>query len=285
MKLGAGTYAWSAYGCGLAVAIQEIASLGIKYVDVLGAGHGEPANFTDTQKRDIRKLMDDLGVRTSSVLALYEGNIASGEPEEMTLILDYMKEILDFCQILGADQILYKPGDKIITLPHEYTWANSVAFSRTMSDLARHYNVFITFELVPRPFALVQTIADVNRMLDDVGRDNVLTNLDLGHIALTRDGVDDIATVARRTIHLHLNDNDTYVHTNDVVGTGDVPLEDYIRALVAHGAEDTCRELGVELVAGIEIEVEEKDKGTLTPLTITRQSRDYILEHLEHITL
>ena len=285
MKLGAGTYAWSAQGYSLEDSIREIASLKIGYIDILGTGHGHPAAFTLEGKKDIRKLMDDLGVSASSVLALYEGNIAGGDERERDPIREYMKQVLEFCGILGAGQILYKPGDKIIGIPNTLAWANSVAFSREMAALARPYNILLTFELVPRPFALVQTIEEMERYLADIERDNVFANLDLGHVALARDGADDVAAIASRTVHAHLNDNDTFDHTNDVVGTGSAPIGEYITALAAHGAEATCRGLGLEFVAGIEIEVSADRVHDLTPLDINRQCRDYVLEHIPEITL
>jgi sugar phosphate isomerase/epimerase len=283
MKLGAGTYAWSDCGLSLEYAIREIASLGIRHIDVLGTGHGHPERLSLAEKHDMRKLMDDLGVSASSVLALYEGNIADGTGRSS--ILEYMKVVLEFCEILGARQILYKPGDKIIGMPNREAWDHSVAFSKEMSNLARQHGIYITFEVVPASFALVQTLEELNRMISAVAEDNVFANLDLGHVALARDNAEDVARVAPRTIHLHLNDNDTYVHTNDVVGTGSVPLKDYMEALLDNGAEATCRNLGIELVAGIEIEVADHSRETLTPLTITRQSRDYILENFPYISL
>jgi len=284
MKLGAGTYAWSAAGYGMEDALREIAALGIRYVDMLGCDHGHPGVLTAVKRKDIARIIDDHDLHISSILALYDGNIASALSRERADILDYMHRIFDLCGEFAADQILYKPGDKIIGLPHDAAWENSVAFTRKTADMARGYGVLITFELVPRPFALVQTIAEMERMLDDVGCENVFANLDLGHVALVRDSAADCARIAPCTVHLHLNDNDTYVHTNDVVGSGSVPMEAYVAAVCKNGAEGTCASLGIPLVAGIEIELTEDTAGK-TPAEITRMSRDYVRDHLPSITI
>lgn len=284
MKLGAGTYGWSAAGYGMEDALREIAALGIGYVDMLGCGHGHPEVLTKSKREDIVRIIDDHDLHISSILALHDGNIASPERQERADILDYMHRIFDLCGEFAADQILYKPGDKVIGLPHDAAWENSVAFTQRTADVGRGYGVLITFELVPRPFALVQTIAEMELMLDDVACENVFANLDLGHVALVRDGAADCARIASRTIHLHLNDNDTYVHTNDVVGSGNVPTEAYVEAVCENGAEETCASLGITLVAGIEIELTEKTEGK-TPRDITRMSRDYVRDHVPSITM
>ncbi|MBN1829602.1 MAG: sugar phosphate isomerase/epimerase [Deltaproteobacteria bacterium] len=285
MKLGAGTYAWSAAGQSLQAALEDIASIGIRHVDILGIDHGHPSMFTSSQLHDLVKLIDDLGLQISSILALYDGNMATDNQMERQSIFTYLHDIMEFSAMLGADQILYKPGDKMIDIPYQQAWDNSIAFTGKISELARHYNLLITFELVPRPFALVQTISDMDRMIREACRDNVFANIDLGHIALVRDGIDECAKIASKTIHLHLNDNDTYNHTNDIVGTGKAPIGAYVEAIATNGAEDLCRRLGIPCVAGIEIELGEHSKENLSPLDITRMSRDYVLANIPSITL
>ena len=283
--LGANTYCWSHAGMDVETALSQIASLGIRQVDFLGRDHGDPRSMSIERKAKLAAMCRELDLSVSSLLALYDGNLASGDPKEVDQIMAYLVECLDFCQELGSRQICYKPGDRVIGLSKKTTWQNSVARSRELSREAQKRDILITFELTPWPFTMVKDCADMRRMLDDVAADNVFANLDLGHLALVRDGADDVASVAERTIHFHLNDNDTYVHTNDAPGSGRAPLARYLDAVLQHGGLETCRRLGVELVAGIEIEEPPGGAAGMSPLELNRRSRDYSLEHLPQIRL
>jgi sugar phosphate isomerase/epimerase len=283
--LGAGTYCWSAVGMSLESALRDIAELGIKQVDMLAKGHGEPGLFSQAKRRELAGLYESLGLRVSSLLALYEGNPLSGRAKERDAVFAYLVDCLEFCEALGCRQILYKPGDRVIGRSHHDAWQDSVALTRELAPLAREHGVLITFELTPWPFTLVKDCADMVRMLDDVDQDNVFANLDLGHLALVRDGAGQVAAVAERTIHLHLNDNDTFEHTNDPPGSGAAPLALYLDALCENGALQTCQRLELDLVAGIEIETPPNQADAPTPKELHRISRDYSLESLPHIRL
>jgi len=283
MKLGCGTCAWASAGLDLPAALREIADLGFRYVDVLGCHHGDPRKLSQGDQHQVKVLMDDLGLTASSLLAV-EGtaNIAAEGERERGRVWDYARAIVGFAQVLGTRQVLFKPGDKMIDVPNERAWQNAVLFSQRLADLCADANTFLTFELEWRTCGLVQTVAQLEELLAEVDRPNALANIDLGHVALARDGVEDLKRIASKTIHLHLNDNDIFVHTNDIPGTGKVPFQRYVSAL-APGAEAKAKEVGEVLVAGIEIE--ENPGSGRTPVEICAQARDWILAKVPEIEL
>ncbi|MBN1674159.1 MAG: sugar phosphate isomerase/epimerase [Kiritimatiellae bacterium] len=283
MKLGAGTFAWARAGLDMTTALQEIAGLGIRYVDVLGAMHGHPLQLGRIQKKAIRKHLDDFGLTASSLLAVDKAvNIAMDDKHGRDDVRDYFKASMEFANELGLKQVLVKPGDKSIDLPNSKAWANAVAFSLELAEMFGEAGLHLTYELEWRTCGLVQTVEQMETMLADVDMPNVWANVDLGHAALAREGVEDLARIADRTIHLHLSDNDTFLHTNDIPGTAAVPFARYIRA-IAPRAEDACREIGETLVAGIEIELDEGD--TRQPADIVRQAKDWILANVPEVEL
>lgn len=291
MKLGCGTFTWAVAGLDLLTALREIADLGIHYVDLAGCLHGDPRTLSDAEKVDTRVLLERLGLVASSLLAVDPlMNIAAEEADERQAVRQYAEAIVGFAGVLGARQVLFKPGDKTIDVPNRKAWENALLFSQRLADRCAEAGVFLTFELEWRTCGLVQTIAQMERFLADVDRPNALANIDLGHVALARDGVADLERIAPKTIHLHLNDNDTFVHTNDIPGTGRVPLPRYVSALVP-GAEAKAREVGEVLVAGIEIEPGARAAGAhqagagplQSPRDICAQARDWVLANLAEV--
>lgn len=283
MKLGCGTYAWALAAQDLATALREIADLGLRYVDVAACLHGDPRKLSQSEKRDVKVVMDNLGLVGSSLLAVDPAaNIAAEDGKEREAVWEYAEAVVEFAQVLGIGQVLFKPGDKMIDVPNEKTWGNAVRFSQQITDLCADTGLFLTFELEWRTCGLVQTIAQMERFLADVDRPNALANIDLGHVALARDGVEDLERIAPKTIHLHLNDNDTCVHTNDIPGTAKVPFQRYVCA-IAPGAKAKTKAAGQVLVAGIEIE--EPPGSPRTPYEICEQARDWILKNIPEIEL
>jgi len=283
VKLGCGTYTWAVAGQDLPTALREIAALGIRYVDVAGVLHGDPRELSHEDQRELKTLKQDLRLVASSLLAVDpRANIAAEDGKERDAVWDYANASLEFAQVLGARQVLFKAGDKMIDVPNEKAWENAVLFSQRLADLCADAGVFLTFELEWRTCGLVQTIAQMERMVAEVDRPNALANVDLGHVALARDGVEELRRIAGATIHLHLNDNDTCVHTNDIPGTGMVPFQRYVRA-IAPGAEAKATEVGEVLVAGIE--VEEHPGSKRTPSEIVQLGKDWVLENIPEIEL
>jgi len=283
MKLGCGTLTWAFAGEDLPTALREIAGLGIRYVDVLGCLHGDPAKLGAEQKHEIKKVMADRDLVASSLLAVdAHANIAAENAREREAAWDYARAIVEFARFLETRQVLFKPGDKQIDVPNERAWTNAVLFSQELADLCADADLFLTFELEWRTCGLVQTIAQLEGLLAEVDRPTALANIDLGHVALARDGVEELRRIAAKTIHLHLNDNDTFVHTNDIPGMGSVPFQSYISAIAA-GAESAAEEAGEVLVAAIE--VEQPAGSPLSPYDACEQSRDWVLANIPEIEL
>ena len=281
MKLGAGTFTWAVDGQDLVTALREIADLKIQFVDVAAVMHGHPQELSDDEKRQAGVVLSDLGLIGSSLVAV-EGwaNVAAEDEAERQRVWEYFQAALEFAHMLDVKQLLCKGGDRMIDVPNAKAWDNAVLFLQQLAGTSRSDGVFLTLELEWRTCGLVQSIEQMERMLANVDRENVLANIDLGHVALARDGVEDLRRIAARTVHLHVNDNNTFVHTNSVPGTGDVPLASFVGAL-AQGAEEKARKTGQILVAGIEAERSPGSKEA--PSEIVRRSRDWVLANIPEI--
>ena len=73
MKLGAGTVTWAFNGESLEIALKEIASTGIKYIDLIGLLHGDPDNMTPAIKAEVKTIIENEGLTIASILAVKPG--------------------------------------------------------------------------------------------------------------------------------------------------------------------------------------------------------------------
>jgi sugar phosphate isomerase/epimerase len=73
----------------------------------------------------------------------------------------------------------------------------------------------------------------MERFLDDVGQPNVLANLDISHLALSKVPAEEIRRLKGRVGHVHLSDCDGKVHGDLPPGRGVVEFEPYLREISA----------------------------------------------------
>ena len=60
---------------------------------------------------------------------------------------------------------------------------------------------------------------------------NFTTLVDLGHMALAREGPEELECLGESIIHAHFSDHEPYRHTNQTIGTGFAPIGEYLDAL------------------------------------------------------
>lgn len=267
----------------LVESLKEIASHGIRYVDICGKWHGDPTLLTPQEKKEVARVLIDLGLTSSNLLMLTPGNIAAEDPEERRRCLDYVERCLEFAAMLGGKQVLYDAGDKIIGIPNHRAWQNSVDFSRRVGDLAATYGIMLTMEIEPCAYAMMIDIDQMVVYLADVNRANVLANLDIGHLAISRDSAADLRKVIDKAIHVHISDNDGLTHSNDIIGTGAALIGEYLNACIDFGIDETARRYGVEPVAALELglygmQVEDRHHWV-------RASMDHVFRVAPRITL
>ncbi len=279
IKLGAGTVPWAFAGHPLATALREIAATGISYVDVIGMAHGDPTNVTSEVVRECLAIARGEGLSIQSWLPVRPGtNIASSDQSTIANTRDYFNRCIELCSAFGAGEICFMAGHREIGERRGDSWKRAIEFSHWICDRCEEADLLATYELEWRTCGLVQSVGQMQIMLDDVGRPNLRANIDVGHAGLARDGSTELAGIGSRTVHIHLNDNDTTTHTNALPGDGTVPIEEYVGALIEGGMLEAAEREDRIVVAGIE--VEDVGAAGTPPATLTTKSRDWILSHL-----
>jgi len=253
--IGINTSIWSHAGISLSDALKRIKELGFKYVDLLGAGHCNPYQFDKDTRALIGKIIEkyDLTISSMVMLPLLVGNIASSSPEVRDRCLEYVKMCIDLTKELGGKQVLMDAGEKEIYQPIDIAWEISKSFIVKCAEYALKKEIILTLELEPCVYSIVRDVPSMYKMLKEVNLPNVLANIDIGHLAITRESPEELEQLRGLIIHAHISDNDGYVHANDVIGTGVTLVKEYLEKIIDLGIEETALKYNVKSVVGIEL--------------------------------
>ncbi len=284
MKLGAGTVTWAFNGETLETALKEIATTGIKYIDLIGMLHGDPDSLSPGIKDTAQKIVADEGLTIASILAVKPGmNIATVNKSAALSCKDYFKRIIDLCDFFGAKEICFMAGHNELESDLQTSWNKAVEFSRWTAEECAKANVYATYELEWRTYGLVKSVQEMDLMIAQVALPNVYANIDIGHAGLVRDSFSAMRRIGAKSIHLHVNDNDTVIHTNARPGDGAVPIAGYVQALIDGGMLQNAEAMGHTIVASIEVE-DAAGAGDSSRVLIEK-SKDWILKNVPGVEL
>lgn len=284
MTLGAGTVTWAFAGISLQKALEEIGSLGIRHIDILGMLHGDPENLTTDIKKSARDYIRGEGLSVSSILAVKPGmNIASKNRDVQRQCREYFKRIIDLCEFFESSEICFMAGYREFETELSASWDQAVEFSQWIAESCQKTGILATYELEWRTYGLVRSVCEMNRMIEQAASSNLYANIDLGHAGLIRDNYLEMEKIGSKTIHLHFNDNDTVLHTNALPGDGEVPIIEYVKALNRGGMQENAAKMNHSITAGIE--VEDASGSGDQPVELIRRSKEWILKNISDVYL
>ena len=140
------------------------------------------------------------------------------------------------------------PGEYVFQgelLPREWEWARLVDAVRQIGEHAAAKRIEIAVELLPFPFAFVNSLDSMVRLLDEVALPEVTAAIDISHLWLQRIEPAEIARLRGRIGQVHIADCDGVRHGDLPVGMGTTPFVPYLSAL---------RDAGYEGTASVELE-------------------------------
>lgn len=255
MKIGMLTGVWFiAEKATLLDGLRRAASLGFHYVDLHGVFHGGPAHLSAGDRLDVRSEMQSLGLIPRNYVLHPPHNLASASEAELEQNFLYMQEGIDLALDWGINQLELNAGQWVYGLPRQASWDKAVRFLQRLCDYAYAYNFYIAIETEPYVWFLVNDTSSTMRMLSDVDRSNFTVLVDLGHMALAREGLQELLQIEETIIHAHFSEHKPYLHTNQVIGTGFTPTMDYLGMLQRMNIDQRMQRFGYdELVISFEL--------------------------------
>lgn len=187
--------------------------------------------------RTRRRQMEDRGMRvimyTPETLS-YPFNPAASHEAWWRRTIDMYREAMEDALAFGTNQLFVNSGWGLRDEPRQAAWDRAVDTFAKVCAYAREMGVDVNMEqLQPYESNLVCTSADLGRMLDDVGADNLHCCLDIGAMAVAGEAIDDFYRLMPGKVrHVHFSDLN-----HEVPGDRGLPLAEYIRSFEARGYE------------------------------------------------
>ena len=232
MKLGMLTGLWwVASRATVFEALERTAALGFSTVDLHGVFHAGPAHLSPDERLRVKRDLDRLGLEARNYVLHARHNIPSATPAEREEDLAYLRQGIDLAASWGTRQLMLNAGQWRPSVGRAEAWERAVSFLQAVCAYAEPRGVFILQEPEPYVWFLVDNLASAQQMMQDVGRPNFGLLVDLGHMGLAREGVGALEPVADSILHAHFSDHPAYQHTNQVIGTGAMPLGETLAGL------------------------------------------------------
>jgi sugar phosphate isomerase/epimerase len=285
MKIGMLTGLWYVSDqMSLLQSLERVASLGFRYVDLHGVFHCGPAHLSKSEALTAKREMETLHLEPRNYVCHAPHNIPSADEATAEADLEYLQRAVDLAVQWDVNQMMLNAGQWAFGVDREEAWSRSVRFLQRLCDYAWEREVFIVQESEPYVWFLVNDTASTIQMMEDVSRRNFATLVDLGHMALAREGRGELEKLGDSIIHAHFSDHEAYRHTNQVIGTGTTPTGEYLEALLAMEIDERVGRFGYdELVVSFELGA----PGDLIddPDDWVRRSIDHVREVAPFMTL
>jgi len=235
--------------------VRRIAKLGFKAVELIAWQRDVfESYYTPQRVKDLRALMDDLGVELSEFVSTPPG-MASPDPAARKAAVEHFKLLVDTGVALGAKLVnTVAPNPFELPFPrimqkHVYqewtldfdpnldwrqNWADYVEVVRQFCQICEDAGV--KYALEPHPYRWMRNAASMMRLLDQVNSPALGMNFDPSHLfPMGEMSQAVIYEVGDRIFHTHFSDNDGASNAHWRPGKGKIDWKGVLQALQAVG--------------------------------------------------
>lgn len=275
-------------------ALRRIAALGFRQVELIAWNRQALEEYyTPARVRELRVLMDDLGLSLSEFVST-AGQMAAAEAADRAAVVDYFRRFTDVARELGTGTIntvapvpFALPVPPLKNLPISQVWttpvspgldwqANWEAFVDTVREIMAIVEAAgLRYAMEPHPYRYVANADGLLRLADHVPSPALGINYDpshtfpcgdLPHVAIYRLG--------SRVFHCHFSDNDGLTNAHWRPGMGKIDWRALLQALHEVGFDGVIS-IELEDVPGVATSREAAGPAFEEEM---RRSRDYLLE-------
>lgn len=218
--------------------LTRLSDLGFREFEVMAhPGHLWPAELSTEQRRDLRRLTGERGLRLVTVnMPNVDINVAGASAEMRAYSLGIVTDIVRLAGELGAAGVVIGPGKPNPLFPaeaHELIGHFYAALDR-LGPVAEAAGTALWVENMP--FAFLPAIGPLMEAIERHGNDKVRIVYDIPNAYFI--GEDFAAGLMRcrdRLALVHLSDTGRQVYRHDPVGEGTVPFGQVPQAMAAAG--------------------------------------------------
>lgn len=204
-------------------AVRRIADHGYDGVELLAdTPHAFLPEFDDEDLKALEGVIKETGIAVSNINAntaegyyddapassFFDPTIITADDDDRTWRIKYTKQAIDLAAAVGAPSVCIATGRPLPgTLP-EQAREYLIDSLHEILDYAESAGVTVGIEFEPE--LLVECTDEVLTLIEDIGRDSLGVNLDIGHAAVY--GEDPATSIRQCAGHI------TGIHVEDIVG-------------------------------------------------------------------
>jgi sugar phosphate isomerase/epimerase len=252
VELAFGTNAYTRFS--LPEAVRRVADHGYTGVELLAdTPHAFVPEFDDTDRKALMEALDETGLAVSNVnantamgyyddappSAFFEPSLVTAEEEARAWRVEYTKKAIDLAATVAAPAVCVATGRPLPGNPPERAREYLLDSLHEILDYAETAGVDVGIEFEPE--LLIESTDEVLALIEEVGRDSLGVNLDIGHAAVYgEDPTESVRRCAGHITGIHLEDIAGGIrgkHYHLVPGEGDLDFEPVFGALEDVGYE------------------------------------------------
>ncbi|MGC0053846.1 sugar phosphate isomerase/epimerase family protein [Brucella pituitosa] len=218
--------------------VEQLRLMGFQRMELWGiAPHLDLYHSDRKRLSDVRSILDNNGMSVHCFTpeqVLYPVNIASGDETYREKSVECFLRAADLSAELGASYLFLTPGRGFECESREIAWTHSLQSLERIAAHAANVGLRCLLEPLQRTESnIVNNVADLERLWQDLNADNVDLVLDLVAMAAAGDEVGDyFSRFGKHLTHVHIVDGTPAGHL--AWGDGNLPLDAYLAEIADH---------------------------------------------------
>jgi sugar phosphate isomerase/epimerase len=234
LKLGTAQYAYL-FNYTLEQTLKEIKEMGFRYVEIMTAPPQIwPRSFGRRQRKDLRKLIEQLGLELVAVNPTYlDINMASPNPGMREESVKQIMEQITLANDLGAKLVVVIVGKRhpLIAPPVEVVW-EKYAKEGVLRCVEHAEKNKVVFGLEHGPSLFIDSSERMLFVLNEVRSPHMKVVFDVANASVVEPIVPALDRVKDHLIHFHLSDTDCRTWSHSSIGEGVIDFRPIAKKLM-----------------------------------------------------
>ncbi len=184
-------------------------------------------------RREMREALAKAGLPCYAIIAA-AFSLTDLNAETRKFTVDWARRQLDFGYDLGCKVMVLVPGEYALEkqeIEPKVQWNWAAEGVREVADHAKNLGMGLALEFLAHKYALLNSVGEMVRFLNDVNHPSVKANIDISHLYLNGDPPESLEKLRNKVAGVHFSDCNGKVHGDLPPGRGTVPLRDYLQGL------------------------------------------------------